>query len=115
VDPRTGSLAVLVEIDIAASELPIGSSVEADLLLPTQGSGVVVPVSALVQDGGATVVYVQVEGESFARRDVRVLARRGAEALVEGLRPRERIVTVGGAAVRRSSLLSSGAPEGHVH
>lgn len=115
VDPRTGSLAVILEVDAAASELPIGSSVEADLLLPSQRKGVVVPVSTLVQDGGASVVYIQLEGESFARREVRVLARLGAEALVEGLRPRERVVTVGGGAVRRSSLLSSGAPEGHVH
>ncbi len=115
VDPRTGSLAVIVEVDAAASELPIGSSVEADLLLPAQRDGIVVPVSALVQDGGTSVVYVQLEGESFTRREVVVVARQGGEALVQGLRPRERVVTVGGGAVRRSSLLSSGAPEGHVH
>ena len=54
-------------------------------------------------------------GSQFARREVRVLARQGDAALVTGLRPHERVVTVGGAAVRRASLLSSGAPEGHVH
>lgn len=115
VDPRTGSLAVILEVDAAAGELPIGSSVEAELLLPSQRKGIVVPTSALVQDGGASVVYVQLEGETFSRREVRVEARQGAQAMVEGLRPRERVVTLGGAAVRRSSLLSSGAPEGHVH
>ena len=41
--------------------------------------------------------------------------RLGNEALVDGLRPGERLVTQGAGAVRRSSLLSAGAPEGHVH
>jgi hypothetical protein len=58
---------------------------------------------------------VQIEGESFARRELRILARQGDQALVEGLRPGERLVTLGAGAIRRSSLLSSGTPEGHVH
>jgi membrane fusion protein, heavy metal efflux system len=115
VDPRTASLAVILELDATATELPIGSSVEADLLLPAERKGIVVPVSSLVQDAAVSVVYVQLEGETFTRREVRVLARQGGVALVEGLRQRERLVTTGGGAVRRSSLLSSGAPEGHVH
>jgi RND family efflux transporter MFP subunit len=114
-DPRTGTLAVTVEVDLLPLELPIGSVVEADLLLPGARTGVVVPLSALVQDAGATVLYVQPSGETFTRRAVRVLARQGGAALVVDLLPHERVVTVGGAAVRRASLLSSGAPEGHVH
>lgn len=115
VDLRTAALAVTVELDASATLLPIGSTAEADLLLPSQRRGVVVPLTALVQDAGAAVVYVQLGGEAFARREVRVLGRQAGRALVEGLRARERVVTVGGAAVRRASLLSSGAPEGHVH
>ena len=115
VDSRTASLTVLLQLDAAVSELPIGSSVEVDLLLPAERKGIVVPLSTLVQDAATSVVYIQLEGETFARREVRVLARQGREALVEGLRAHERVVTVGGGAVRRSSLLSSGAPEGHVH
>jgi cobalt-zinc-cadmium efflux system membrane fusion protein len=115
IDPRTATLAVTVELDASAAELPIGSVVEADLLLPQERQGIVVPLSALVQDAGTTVVYVQPAGETFARREVRVVARQGGAALVDGVRAHERVVTVGGAAVRRASLLSSGAPEGHVH
>ncbi len=115
IDARTATLAVMVEADLAASELPIGSSVEADLILPSEKKGIVVPVSSLVQDAGTTVLYVQLGGEAFARREVRVLARQVDSALVEGVRARERVVGVGGGAVRRASLLSAGAPEGHVH
>jgi len=115
VDPRTASINLIVEVDMSASELAIGSSVEAELLLPVERRGIVVPASALVDDSGVFVAYVQNDGESFTRREVRVVARQGERALVEGLRPGERLVTAGGAAIRRSALLSSGAPEGHVH
>jgi len=115
VDPRTASVSVILEVNRSAAELPLGSAVEAELRLAGETRGIVVPLSALIDDSGTTVAYVQLEGESFGRREVRVLRRLGAEALVEGLRPGERLVTLGAGAVRRSSLLSAGAPEGHVH
>jgi multidrug efflux pump subunit AcrA (membrane-fusion protein) len=115
VDPRTASVAVILEVNRSAAELPLGSTVEAELRLAGETRGVVIPLSALVDDSGTTVAYVQLEGESFARREVRVLGRLGDTALVEGVKPGERLVTRGAAAVRRSSLLSSSAPEGHVH
>ena len=73
------------------------------------------PSTALVDDGGVSVVYVQVEGESFARQEVRVTANQGASLAVEGLPMWCRVVTRGGAAIRRAALLRSGPPEGHVH
>ncbi len=115
VDPRTASVNVILEVDRSVSELPLGSAVEAELLLSGERRGIVVPLSAVLDDSGVTVAYVQLEGETFARRAVQVLRRLGSQALVEGLEPGERVVTAGAGAVRRSSLLSSGAPEGHVH
>jgi len=115
IDPRTASIDLIVEIDRSAADLAIGSGVEADLLLGGAKRGIVIPTSALVDDAGVLVAYVQLEGESFARREVKVLARQGDRALVEGLRPGERLVITGGGAIRRAALLSSGAPEGHVH
>ncbi|HZN02349.1 MAG TPA: HlyD family efflux transporter periplasmic adaptor subunit, partial [Candidatus Polarisedimenticolia bacterium] len=115
IDPRTASIDLIVEIDRSAADLAIGSGVEADLLLGGAKRGIVIPTSALVDDADVLVAYVQLEGESFARREVKVLARQGDRALVEGLRPGERLVITGGGAIRRAALLSSGAPEGHVH
>jgi RND family efflux transporter MFP subunit len=115
VDPRTVSVDVILEADLGTPEMPLGSAVEAEILLPGERAGIVIPLAAVIDDSGTSVAYVQTSGESFARREVRVLGRLGNEALVEGLRPGERLVTKGAGAVRRSSLLSSGAPEGHVH
>ena len=115
IDPRTGTRAVLLEIRQDADTLPIGAVLEAEALLGGGAQGIVIPASALIDDGGTQVVYVQVSGEGFARREVRVTGRAGAEVAVEGLKAGERLVTRGGAAIRRASLLGAGAPEGHVH
>jgi RND family efflux transporter MFP subunit len=115
VNPQTGRLDLIIEVDRSAAELPIGSSVEAELLLEGERAGIVVPASALVDDAGVAVAYVQLEGETFVRREIRVLGRQGDHVLVDGLTAGDRLVTRGGAAIRRSALLSTGAPEGHVH
>jgi RND family efflux transporter MFP subunit len=115
VQAGAGTVPVVLEVRRGVDQLRLGSRVEAEVLLPQDLSGIVVPASALVDDSGVEVVYVQLGGESFDRREVRVEARQGPRALVRGIAPGERIVTKGGNAIRRSSLLGSGAVEGHVH
>lgn len=114
-DPRTARVVVLVEVGLSAATFPIGTGVEAEILLPGEHRGIVVPVSALIDDSGATIVYLQLDGEAFARQPVEVFARQGDRAMVVGLREGDRLVTQGGAAIRRASLLATGPPEGHVH
>jgi RND family efflux transporter MFP subunit len=115
IDRQTGSQTVILEAADAGPSLPVGSNVEIEIVMPGGAPGIVIPSSSLVDDGGTTVVYVQLSGEAFGRREVRVAGRSGNEVSVEGLRAGERLVTRGGAAIRRASLLSTGAPEGHVH
>lgn len=115
VDAKTGTVAALFEIRRGLDKVPFGTAVEAEIVLPEERRGIVIPTSAVVDDGGTAVVYVQVEGETMARREVALLARQGPRVLVDGLRVGERLVTRGGAAIRRAALLSTGAPEGHVH
>ncbi len=111
----TGKVTVILEVRRGVDQLRLGSRVEAGVLLPGDLSGIVVPASSLVDDSGIEVVYVQLGGESFDRREVQVAAREGALVLVRGIAAGERIVTQGGNAIRRSALLGSGAVEGHVH
>lgn len=111
----TGTVPVILEVRRGVDLLRLGSRVEAEVLLPQDLSGIVIPASSLVDDSGVEVVYVQLGGESFDRREVKVEARQGPRALVRGIAAGERIVTKGGNAIRRSSLLGSGAVEGHVH
>ena len=115
VDPATGTVGVLIEVQSTVDALHLGSAVEVEILLAGSREGVVIPLSALVDDGGVSVVYLQTSGEGFLRREVRVVARQGASALVERLVPGERLVTRGGNSIRRATLVSAGPGEGHVH
>lgn len=115
IDAATGTRKVFVEARVSADVLPIGSRLGASLLLGAGERGVVLPSSALVDDAGQLVAYVQAEGESFARRIVTVRARQGGRVLVEGIAPGERVVVTGAPTIRRSELVSGGGVQGHVH
>ena len=114
--PRTGTVTVLIEAPgIAGTGFALGSTVAAQVLMAGEETGIVVPASALVDDGGVPVVFLQLSGEDFQRQTVTVLGRQGDRALVAGLNPGQRLVTRGGDAIRRSSLMASGEAHGHVH
>jgi multidrug efflux pump subunit AcrA (membrane-fusion protein) len=113
-DRATGASLVLFEIRTNHPLQP-GMAVTVDVLLPQEVSGIVLPSTAVVDDGGVPVVYVQLDGEGFVRQEVRVLATEGDRVAVEGLAEWSRVVTLGGATIRRAALLRSGPPEGHVH
>ncbi len=115
IDPGTGTVGVLLEVPGGDGALRLGSAVEAEILLPESREGIVVPVSALVDDGGVSVVYLQLDGESFARQEVEVVIQQGDRALVTGLTPGQRLVSRGGSAIRRAVLMSGSEAHGHQH
>jgi len=113
VDPATGLVAALVEAP--GEGLLRGTTPQVRLLLDAEEEGIVIPATAVIDDGGVPIVYLQLSGERFARQPVRVVAREADRVLVENLSPGQRLVTRGGDAIRRSSLLGSGEAHGHVH
>lgn len=114
VDPETGRLPAIFEVP-GRPDLPLGIRATVQLLLAEQETGVVLPGTALVDDGGVDVVYLQLSGERFVRQQVQVVARQGDRVLVEGLVPGQRVVTRGGDVLRRAALLATGGGHGHVH
>ena len=114
VSPTTGTVTVLLETP-PATKLALGTVLEAQILLAEVRPGIVVPSSALVDDGGVPVVYLQLAGERFVRQTVRVLERQGDRLLVDHLTPGQRLVTRGGHAIRRASLMANNTAHGHVH
>ena len=114
VSPATGTVSVLLEAPATAG-LSLGTTLDAQILSGSDLEGIVIPSSALVDDGGVTVVYLQLSGEAFARNEVQVLDRQGDRVRVGRLQPGQRLVHRGGEAIRRSSLMASGSAHGHVH
>ncbi len=64
-DPRTRTVPITFALDNRRLGLAVGQSVFLHLLLEESGSHPVVPVSALVDDAGRPIVFVQREGEAF--------------------------------------------------
>lgn len=114
VDRTTGTVTTILEVTDALP-FPLGTMLDAEILLNEEHRGVVVPASSIVDDGGIPVVYVQVEGEDFARHEITIETTQGDRVLVGGLRAGARVVARGGGAIRRASLMSTGEVEGHVH
>jgi cobalt-zinc-cadmium efflux system membrane fusion protein len=75
-----------------------------------------VPESAMVDDAGRKVVYVQVEGESFERRVLTLGIRSGGWVEVKaGLANGERVVTRGAYDVKLAASGGAVPEHGHAH
>lgn len=75
----------------------------------------VIPVSALVEEQGNFYVYLQVNGESYSKRPVRVMTSDRINAVVaDGLSAGDRVVTAGAMLVKTASI-SSAPSHGHQH
>ncbi|MCC7536281.1 MAG: efflux RND transporter periplasmic adaptor subunit [Deltaproteobacteria bacterium] len=116
VDPRSRTVDLVYALHAPDPRLRIGAAVRVQVPVGRVFRGIAVPRSALVDDDGRDVVYVQPEGESFEERIVRTGVRSGdLVAVTEGLREGERIVTVGANLVRLAARAGSAPAHGHVH
>lgn len=116
VDPETRTVPVIFEFDNADSRLKAGMHLRAMLYTGRSATGVAIPASALVDDNGQDVTFVQTEGESFERRVVTLGARDGDWIAVRsGVNAGERVVTVGGYQVRLAAVAPAALGHGHAH
>jgi len=114
VDPVSRTLPVLYAVDNASGRFSVGAFVRAFLVHGDERRALTVPESSLVDDGGLSVVFVQVEGEAFERRVVRIGARdRGSVEVLAGVSPGEHVVSRGAWSVKLAA--SSGAIPAHGH
>ncbi len=94
--------------------LRLGMTAKARLYAGQGVEGVLVPASAVQDESGTSVVYVQTGGESFERRIVRVGTRDGDQiAILDGIEPGQRVVSRGAYLIRLSTSMS--AAVGHAH
>ncbi len=116
VDEKSRTIPVIFEVANPQQRLRIGMF--ADVLIKTgkEENILVVAESALIEEEGRYSVYVHVEGEAFAKRDVELGGRdRGHVAVLKGVRDGERVVTTGAYQVRLASLSTQLPAHGHDH
>jgi cobalt-zinc-cadmium efflux system membrane fusion protein len=103
------------QIDSRAGLLP-GSFAEVYLKTIPLYNVLVIPASALVEEQGIFYVYVQTEGESFQKREVKLGANDGQRVQVlSGVTEGERVVTKGAYQIKLSQASGDLPAHGHEH
>jgi RND family efflux transporter MFP subunit len=116
VDPATRTVPLVYELKNSGGQFRIGEAVTLHLETERAEEAVAVPDAALVEEGGRFIVFVQLGGETFDKRDVTLGIRDGNFVQVlAGLQAGERIVTKGAYAIRLASVSSVIPAHGHAH
>ncbi len=116
VDPASRTLSVIYEVSNRNGLLAVGQAVFLRLFTTARSKKPAVPVSAVVDDGGRPVVFVQLGGESFERRPVQLGNREaGYVHVLEGVELGERVVTRGAYLIRLAALSPQVPAHGHAH
>jgi membrane fusion protein, heavy metal efflux system len=104
---------ITFEIDNTGNLIP-GSVVEVYLQSFPIPDALLIPVSSLMEEQGNFFVYVQTEGETFQKREVKLGASDGINIqLLSGVSEGERVVTKGAYNIKLS--VASGALPAHGH
>ena len=103
------------ELDSKPGILP-GTFAEVYLKTTPLHNTLIIPVTALVEEQGVFYVYVQTEGESFQKREVKLGANDGQQAQVlSGVAEGERVVTKGAYQIKLSTASGTLPAHGHEH
>ena len=116
VDPQTRTVPLIYEMNNAKAGLRTGQALRLHVETASAREVLSIPHSALVEESGVFVVFVQVSGETFQRREVRLGIRDGAWIeVLSGLSAGERVVTSGAYAVRLAGASNAVPSHGHAH
>jgi len=116
IDPVSRTVPLIFEFNNPGQRLRTGMFANVRVYTGNVAQGVMVPVSAVYDDGGQEVVYVMLGGESFQRRIVQLGIRDGDQIQIKsGVQMGERVVSRGAYLVRLASASPTEAGHGHAH
>jgi len=116
VDAPSRTFPVIYQFNNRERLIAINQTVYVRLLFESGPLAPVVPETALVDDSGRPIVFLQQSGETFVRRPVKLGQRSGGMVQVlEGVNPGERIVVKGSHLIRLASMSNQVPAHGHVH
>lgn len=116
VDPQSRTVPVLYEVSNGDRRLAVGQAVSVRLFTSVNTTAPTVPDSAIADDAGRPVVFVQLAGEAFARRPVTLGNRQGQYVqITSGVKTGERVVTKGAYLIRLAAMSNQIPAHGHIH
>ena len=97
-------------------EMPEGSLTQVQIAMGNATQNTMIPENALLEDYGSYSVMVQLSGESFERRPVKIGKHNGENVeILQGLQVGEVVVTTGAYQVKMASMSGSTPAHGHEH
>jgi len=100
----------------AEVDMPEGSLTPVQIAMGDATQNTMIPVNALLEDYGSYSVIVQLSGEGFERRPVKIGKRNGENVeILQGLEVGEVVVTKGAYQVKMASMSGSTPAHGHEH
>lgn len=116
IDPETRRMTVIYQLPNPQKTMRVGAFAEVSLLLGDGKPQIAIPRSAVLEEKGQAMVYVQTGGESFESRWVRLGSTQGDWVqVVDGLNEGERVVTQGAYGVQLASKADVVPDHGHAH
>jgi RND family efflux transporter MFP subunit len=116
IEPTTRTASVTVEYPTHLGPQSIGARFAAHVFTEPPTERLAIPRSAVIDDGGRPVVYVQAGGESFVRRAVELGVVDGAWVqAISGVTAGERVVSEGAYLVKLAASGSEEIGHGHAH
>ncbi len=116
VDEKTRTVPIIFELPNVEQRLRIGSFATVWIETGEPVRALAIPETALVDDAGKTVAYVQVGGEAFERRMLGLGIRSGGRVQVtSGLSPGDRVVTRAAYDIKLASAGGAVPEHGHAH
>ena len=116
IDVKSRTFKVVLAYNSQTSLGLLGQRLPIHLNGSVKQNSLVIPESAIVNEDGRQVVFVQVSGESFARRYVELGIQDGRYVeVVSGIQEAERVVTKGAYYVRLAGAGNTEIGHGHAH
>lgn len=116
VDPVTRTVPLVYEVKNSLGRLRVGLALNLYLETARSEEALAIPETAVIDEEGRPVAFVQLSGETFDKRHITVgLRESGFVEVRSGLALGERVVTGGAYAVRLSSMSAAIPAHGHAH
>jgi RND family efflux transporter MFP subunit len=116
IDPQSRTVPVIFELANPGGKLRIGQFAKVYVGTGSATRSLAIPESAILDEGGKPVAYVQVEGESFERRALTPGPRSlGWVGVREGVMAGEHVVTKGAYEIKLTAASGVIPQHGHVH
>lgn len=116
IDRQSRTVPVIFDLANPGGRLRIGQFAKVHVATGAAARLLAIPESAILDEGGKPVAYVQVEGERFQRRVLTLGPRAlGWVGVREGLRAGERVVSRGAYEVKLTAASGAIPQHGHVH